>query len=186
MASSAADIATASTKGDHSDRGDADQEESGVTFDVHASAHVPSAPLVPLRLVARPQPPAGAAATRQGSGPVAKIEDVTAEGKLANPAASVVVVEENVSQYEISSGTQCAFIIIMRSSNSLLRKLCLVNPVSASTLSLSLFSPSLSLSLSLSVCLTVLSVCFYLSIYISLYLSPTEPFEIRWFALLCI
>ena len=101
MASSAADIATAASKG-------ADQEESGVTFDVHASAHVPSAPLVPLRLVARPQPPAGAGAARQGSGPVAKIEDVTAEGKLANPAALIVVVEENLSMHTIASGTQCA------------------------------------------------------------------------------
>ena len=108
MASSAAEIATAAFKGAPSDRGDADQEESGVTFDVHASAHVPSAPLVPLRLVARPQPPAGAGAARQGSGPVAKIEDVTAEGKLANPAALIVVVEENLSMHTIASGTQCA------------------------------------------------------------------------------
>jgi hypothetical protein len=112
MASSAADIATASNKGTPSDRGDADQEGSGVTFDVHASAHVPSAPLVPLRLVARPQPPAGAAAARQGSGPVAKIEDVTAEGKLVNSSSSIIVVEQNVSMHSISSGTQCACISI--------------------------------------------------------------------------
>ena len=105
MASSASDIATAS-KGAPSDRGDADRDESGVTFDVHASAHVPSAPLVPLRLVARSQPTAGAAAARQGSGPIAKIEDVTAQGKLLNSAASIVLVEENVAQYTIASGTQ--------------------------------------------------------------------------------
>ncbi len=102
MAASSAEFATAS-KDASSDRRHDDQ----VTFDVHASAHLPFAPLVPLRLEAHLQPAATVVTAPRGSGPVAKIEDVTAQGKLVNSAASIVVVEENTSQHMIASGTQC-------------------------------------------------------------------------------